>query len=139
MLCFLPPPRRSFSELYQKAIKDAECKPGEDQSGEAWVLDERGEEEEEEEEEKEEEAEKEAGVGEADVTEVRTEAEEGEGQESDKGQSHGSLLAPPGLPLLRATSLQDQPANHSTEGSGAQLTRSCSMEQAPSFREACDG
>ncbi|KAK1882897.1 Signal-induced proliferation-associated 1-like protein 1 [Dissostichus eleginoides] len=39
-------PRRSFSELYQKAIKDAECKPGEDQSGEAWVLDEREEEEE---------------------------------------------------------------------------------------------
>uniref|UniRef100_H3D2F5 Signal-induced proliferation-associated 1 n=1 Tax=Tetraodon nigroviridis TaxID=99883 RepID=H3D2F5_TETNG len=30
-------PRRSFSELYQKAIKDAECKPGEDQSGVAWV------------------------------------------------------------------------------------------------------
>ncbi|XP_068600435.1 signal-induced proliferation-associated protein 1 [Brachionichthys hirsutus] len=44
-------PRRSFSELYQKAIKDAECKPGEDQSGEAWVLDEREDEEEEEAEE----------------------------------------------------------------------------------------
>ncbi|MEQ2216393.1 hypothetical protein XENOCAPTIV_015596, partial [Xenoophorus captivus] len=27
----------SFSELYQKAIKDAECKSGEDQSGVAWV------------------------------------------------------------------------------------------------------
>ena len=44
---------RSFSELYQKAIKDAECKPGEDQSGEAWVLDEREEEEEDKEEVKE--------------------------------------------------------------------------------------
>lgn len=120
---------RSFSELYQKAIKDAECKPGEDQSGEAWVLDER----EEEEEEKEDEEEKAVGVSEADVTEERMEEDEGE------GRSHSSLLTPPSLPLLRATSLQDQPANHSTEGGISQLTRSCSLEQQPSFREACDG
>lgn len=126
---------RSFSELYQKAIKDAECKPGEDQSGEAWVLDER----EEEEEEKEEEEETAAGVSEADIMEVRTETEEVEGQPCDKGQSHGSLLTPPSLPLQRATSLQDQPANHSPEGSSSQLTRSCSLEQQPSFRDACDG
>ncbi|XP_067280945.1 signal-induced proliferation-associated protein 1 isoform X3 [Pseudorasbora parva] len=33
-------PRRSFSELYQKAIQDAESKSGEGRSGEAWVLDE---------------------------------------------------------------------------------------------------
>lgn len=125
---------RSFSELYQKAIKDAECKPGEDQSGEAWVLDER-----EEEEEKEEKDEKAVGVSEADIMEVQMEAEEGEGQARDKGQRHGSLLTPPSLPLLRATSLQDQPANRSTEGSSSQLTRSCSLEQPPSFREACDG
>lgn len=135
---------RSFSELYQKAIKDAECKPGEDQSGEAWVLDEREEEEEDEEEEMEEEKDKlkADGVGEADITAVQIEAEEGEGQTCDKGQSersHGSLLTPPSLPLLRATSLQDQPANQSQEGSASQLTRSCSLEQRPSFRDTCDG
>lgn len=133
MLC------RSFSELYQKAIKDAECKPGEDQSGEAWVLDER--EEEEEEEEKEEKL-KAGGVSEADIMEVRTEAGEGEGQWCDKGQSersHGSLLTPPSLPLLRATSLQDQPANQSQEGSASQLTRSCSLERRPPFGDVCDG
>ncbi|XP_029704321.1 signal-induced proliferation-associated 1-like protein 1 [Takifugu rubripes] len=129
-------PRRSFSELYQKAIKDAECKPGEDQSGEAWVLDEREEEEEEEKEEEEEEEETAAGVSGADIMELRTETEEVEGQPCDKGQSHGSLLTPPSLPLHRATSLQDQPANHSAEGSSSQLTRSCSLEQQPSFREA---
>ncbi len=131
---------RSFSELYQKAIKDAECKPGEDQSGEAWVLDER--EEEEEEEETAEDKLKAGGVGEADIMEVQVEAEEGEGQSCDKGQSersHGSLLTPPSLPLLRATSLQDQPANQSQEGSTSQLTRSCSLERRPSIRDTFDG
>lgn len=133
---------RSFSELYQKAIKDAECKPGEDQSGEAWVLDEREEEEDEEEKEEVEDKLKAAGVGEADIMEVQAEADEGEGQPHDKGQSEiglGSLLAPPGLPLLRATSLQDQPADQSQEGSTSQLTRSCSLERPPSFRDTCDG
>ncbi|XP_074467834.1 signal-induced proliferation-associated protein 1 isoform X2 [Sebastes fasciatus] len=148
-------PRRSFSELYQKAINDAECKPGEDQSGEAWVLDEREEEEEEEEEEEvvvveevevvEEEEEdklKASGVNEADVTEVQVEAEEGGGQSCDIGQSErslGPLLTPPSLPLIRATSLQDHPANQSQEGSGSQLTRSCSLERQPSYRDTCDG
>lgn len=134
MLC------RSFSELYQKAIKDVECKPGEDQSGEAWVLDER--EEEEEEGEVEEDKLKAGGVSEADIMEVQVEAEEGEGQSCDKGQSErsqGSLLTPPSLPLLRATSLQDQPANQSQEGSASQLTRSCSLERRPSLRDALDG
>ena len=135
---------RSFSELYQKAIKDAECKPGEDQSGEAWVLDEREEEEEEEEEEEKEEEEKmKAGVvSEPDIMEVQVEAEEGEAQPREKGQSErslGLLLTPPSLPLLRATSLQDQPANQSQEGSGSQLTRSCSLERRPSLRDTCDG
>ncbi len=140
---------RSFSELYQKAIKDAECKPGEDQSGEAWVLDEREEEEEEEEEEEAEVEEEEAkedklkagGVNEADIIEVQVEAEEGDGQSCDKGQSersHASLLAPPSLPLIRATSLQDQPANQSQDGRGSQLTRSCSLERQ-SYGDTCDG
>lgn len=125
---------RSFSELYQKAIKDAECKPGEDQSGEAWVLDEREEEEEEEEKEEEETA---VGASEVDIMEVQMEPQEVEGQPCDEGQY--SLLMLPSLPLQRATSLQDQAANHSTEGSSSLLTRSFSLEQQPSFREACDG
>ncbi|KAM3601385.1 uncharacterized protein V6R79_011898 [Siganus canaliculatus] len=137
-------PRRSFSELYQKAIKDAECKPGEDQSGEAWVLDEREEEAEEEEEEEDvaEDTLKAGGADEVDITEVQVEASDGEGQLFDKGQSdggHGSLLIPPSLPLLRASSLQDPPTNQSQEGSGSQLTRSCSLERRLSFRDACDG
>ncbi|XP_047462283.1 signal-induced proliferation-associated 1-like protein 2 isoform X2 [Mugil cephalus] len=139
-------PRRSFSELYQKAIKDAECKPGEDQSGEAWVLDEREEEEEEEEEEQEEvnEAElKMSGVDQPDTVEVQLEAGEGEELSYDKGQNqkdHGSvLLTPPSLPLLRATSLQDQPANQTQEDSAQQITRSISLERQSSFGDASDG
>ncbi|XP_040906822.1 signal-induced proliferation-associated 1-like protein 1 isoform X1 [Toxotes jaculatrix] len=133
-------PRRSFSELYQKAIKDAECKPGEDQSGEAWVLDEREEEEEDEGEVKTDEV-KTGGANEVDITEVRVEAEEGEELSCDKGQSesHYSLLTLPSLPLLRATSLQDQPANQSPEGSASQLTRSYSLERQPSYSDTCDG
>lgn len=132
---------RSFSELYQKAIKDAECKPGEDQSGEAWVLDEREEEEEEEEEAREEEP-KAGGVGDVDIMEVQVEAEEDEEQSCDKGQSdksHESLLTAPSLPLLRATSLQDQPANQSPDSSTSQLTRSFSLERQPSYGDTCDG
>lgn len=136
MLC------RSFSELYQKAIKDAECKPGEDQSGEAWVLDEREEEEEEVDEVKEEEL-KRGVVSEVDTTEVQVEAEEeGDEHSCDKGQSersHGSGLTPPSLPLFRATSLQDQPANQSQRGSTSQLTRSFSLERQPSYGDTCDG
>lgn len=132
---------RSFSELYQKAIKDAECKPGEDQSGEAWVLDEREEEEEEEREEevKEEDKLKGGGSDEVDIIEVGT--TEVEGHLNNKEQSergHTTLLTPPCLPLLRATSLQDQPANQSEESSSPQLTRSCSLERT-SYRDTCDG
>ncbi|KAF0038278.1 signal-induced proliferation-associated protein 1 isoform X1 [Scophthalmus maximus] len=134
-------PRRSFSELYQKAIKDAECKPGEDQSGEAWVLDEREEDEEDEDEATE--AELKAGVvNEGDIVQVQVEAEEGKERSYDKGpgeRSHAALLKPPGLALLRATSLQDQPANQSQEASASQLTRSISLERQPSYRDTCDG
>ncbi|KAM9332363.1 signal-induced proliferation-associated protein 1 isoform 1-T5 [Pholidichthys leucotaenia] len=137
-------PRRSFSELYQKAIKDAECKPGENQLGEAWVLDEREEEEEEQEDaKKEEQAEPKAGgVSETDTAEVQEETEEGEEQSYHKGQSdrgQGSLLSPPSLPLLRATSLQDQPTNQNQEGSRSHLTRSWSLERQPSVGETFDG
>lgn len=101
------------------------------------MLDER----EEEEEKVEEDVETVDGINEADVMEVQVELEEGEAQPCDKGQSErkGLLLPPPSLPLLRATSLQDHPANQSQEGGGSQLTRSYSLEQHPSFRDSCDG
>ncbi|KAG9346522.1 hypothetical protein JZ751_006833, partial [Albula glossodonta] len=82
-LTVIPPdengkPRRSFSELYLKAIQDTERKSGEGQTGEAWVLDEREEEEEEDEEE---------------VLE-REEREEGEGEEAEPaGESDDSAGA----------------------------------------------
>ncbi|KAM4619729.1 signal-induced proliferation-associated protein 1 isoform 1-T3 [Polymixia lowei] len=135
-------PRRSFSELYHKAIKDAECKPGEGQSGEAWVLDEK----EEDEEEAQEDEQKPGEVDEADATEAQAQAQaEGEeDQPSEKGQGeergHGSsCLTPPGLALLRATSLQDHPPNQTLECSPSQLTRSYSLERQPLLRETCDG
>ncbi|XP_054611022.1 signal-induced proliferation-associated 1-like protein 2 [Dunckerocampus dactyliophorus] len=118
-------PRRSFSELYQKAIKDAECKPGEDQSSEAWVLDEREEEEEEEEEEREV-----HGVTEMDITEVQGESDEA-AKLQRQSEREDSLLALPSLPLLRATSLQDQRSDQDQESS--QLTRSIS------YGDTCEG
>ncbi|KAF3705971.1 Signal-induced proliferation-associated 1-like protein 1 [Channa argus] len=134
-------PRRSFSELYQKAIKDAECKPGEDQSGEAWVLEEREEEEEKEEKAMENQL-KNRGLNEEDTMEVQVEAAEDKEQSCDKGiseRSHGLLLTPPSLPLLRATSLQDQPANQSQDSSASQLTRSYSLEGQPLYLDTVDG
>lgn len=129
---------RSFSELYLKAIKDAECKPGENQSGEAWVLDER---EEEEEAKKEEDDVKAGGVEEPDTKEAQVETDAGEEQLCDKVESERnpySLLNMPSLPLLRATSLQDQPANQGQEGSASQLPRSYSLEKQLSYSDTCD-
>ncbi|XP_045546003.1 signal-induced proliferation-associated protein 1 isoform X5 [Salmo salar] len=137
-------PRRSFSELYQKAIQDAERKPGEGQSGEAWVLDEREEEEEEEMEEEEreqgegKEAETMEGPAEGGEAEDRlSETGLGEEDQGDQGDQ-GSLLSPPSLPLLRATSLQDHPLNQTVEITPSQLTRSYSLERHPSCRDICD-
>ncbi|KAK7925521.1 hypothetical protein WMY93_007831 [Mugilogobius chulae] len=121
-------PRRSFSELYQKAIMDAECKTGESQSGEAWVLDER------------EEAEEENRVIQMEITEV--DAGNTNEQPSDKTSSEKneeSFLVPPSLPLLRATSLQDAPANQGQDESSSQLTRSFSLERQAFFKDTCDG
>ncbi|XP_061608928.1 signal-induced proliferation-associated 1-like protein 2 [Phyllopteryx taeniolatus] len=122
-------PRRSFSELYQKAIKDAECTPGEDQSGEAWVL---------EEEEQGDKLRKRHSVIEADTARVQVEADGAEGHRgrSERGDT-ASLLGPPSLPLLRATSLQDQTSNQDQESS--QLTRSFSLERESSYRDSCEG
>uniref|UniRef100_A0A1A8S7G4 Signal-induced proliferation-associated 1 n=2 Tax=Nothobranchius rachovii TaxID=451742 RepID=A0A1A8S7G4_9TELE len=128
-------PRRSFSELYQKAIKDAECKPGEDRSGEAWVVDER------EEEEKEEEL-KPDRVSEAKPAEMQVEADGGEEETFDEGLNEGSPtshLSPPTLPLLRATSLQDPPANQNQGSSTTHLTRSLSLERQLSYTDTYDG
>lgn len=124
---------RSFSELYQKAIKDAECKPGENQSGEAWVLEER--------EEDGEDLKDKGRVSTVDITQGHVEGGNGNEQPADKMQSEKSqdlLLTLPSLPLLRATSLQDQPANQSQEVSASQLTRSYSLERQPSFKDTCD-
>ncbi|KAG7464531.1 hypothetical protein MATL_G00166590 [Megalops atlanticus] len=133
-LTVIPPdengkPRRSFSELYLKAIQDAERKSGEGQSGEAWVLDEREEEEEQQEEEKEEREQGEGeeaelmGVGEGSARESdSSKIAPGQGQES-------SLLSLPSLPLLRATSLQDDPPSQPAEITATALTRSCSLEK----------
>ncbi|XP_061596694.1 signal-induced proliferation-associated 1-like protein 2 [Cololabis saira] len=133
-------PRRSFSELYQKAIKDAECKPGENQSGEAWVLDER--EDEDEEQQAGEDELKAAGVGEVERMEVIAEPDRGDTQPCDKGHSdgsQGSLVPPPSLPLLRATSLQEHAGDQSQEGSSSKLTRSLSLEKQMCNTDTCDG
>lgn len=129
---------RSFSELYQKAIKDAECKSGEDQSGVAWVVDEREDEREEQEQKVEEEQLKADRVDEEDEEFTEDELKMDGGGEQNE-ESPGPLLAPPTLPLLRATSLQDQPANQSEEISISQLTRSVSLEKQLSYTDTCDG
>ncbi|XP_020778493.1 signal-induced proliferation-associated 1-like protein 2 [Boleophthalmus pectinirostris] len=120
-------PRRSFSELYQKAIMDAECKTEENQSGEAWVLDER------------EEAEDEDRVIQMDINEADVGNTNEPSTKKQSEKSEESLLMPPSLPLLRATSLQDQPANQSQDESSTQLTRSFSLERQPSFKDTFDG
>lgn len=103
------------------------------------MLDDREEEEEGQEEEAEEEQQQEQEEERLKAA-VTAEDGEGDGQPSDGGRgerSLGSLLTPPSLPLLRATSLQDQPTNQSQQDT--QRTRSCSLERRPSLREACDG
>lgn len=80
-------------------------------------------------------------VEEVELMEVQLETDGGEEQMSDKDQNEDTytLLLPPALPLLRATSLQDQPANQSQESSAALLPRSLSLERQPSFTDTCDG
>ncbi|XP_028976651.2 signal-induced proliferation-associated 1-like protein 2 isoform X2 [Esox lucius] len=135
-------PRRSFSELYQKAIQDAEHKPGEGQSGEAWVLDQR-----------EEETKKEVWE-QGDGKEMETMEEPAEGGEAEDRQpavgqdtdnqedqsDQGTLLSPTSLPLIRATSLQDHtPDQTAEEITPSQFTRSYSLERHQAFQEPCDG
>ncbi|XP_020564572.1 signal-induced proliferation-associated protein 1 isoform X2 [Oryzias latipes] len=134
-------PRRSFSELYQKAIKETECKPGEDRSGEAWVLDDREDQEKDAQPEKDDEL-KMSEVSEEETIDMQPEEERAEGEPCQEGQSEegqGSLLTPPGLPLLRVTSLQDPPANQSQEGISPLLPRSLSLERQLDYTDECDG
>ncbi|XP_066507957.1 signal-induced proliferation-associated protein 1 isoform X2 [Hoplias malabaricus] len=140
-------PRRSFSELYQKSIQDAESKSGEGQSGEAWVLDEREQEDEEmstQEAQELEEEEREQGEGEESVSVTQPDGREAEeleeGEESGEAMQGGStcLLSPPTLPLLRAASLQDSPLSQSQEVTPMVLTRSYSLERPPSYQDIID-
>ncbi|XP_026124061.1 signal-induced proliferation-associated 1-like protein 3 isoform X2 [Carassius auratus] len=130
-------PRRSFSELYQKAIQDAESKSGEGQSGEAWVLD-----DDEEVEvngsggEKEEKKQIENKMTDRETpNQVIHEEQMGfpEAMETD------SLLSPPSLPLLRATSLQDNMKNQSPEVTPVSLTRSYSLEAHAPYQDITEG
>ncbi|XP_014840559.1 PREDICTED: signal-induced proliferation-associated protein 1-like [Poecilia mexicana] len=131
-------PRRSFSELYQKAIKDAECKSGEDKSGVAWVVDEREDEREEQEQKVEEEQLKADRVDEEEEDQLAEDELKMDGGGGQNEESPGPLLTLPALPLLRATSLQDQPANKSEEISISHLTRSVSLEKQLSYTDTCD-
>ncbi|KAI1898648.1 hypothetical protein AGOR_G00074540 [Albula goreensis] len=145
-LTVIPPdengkPRRSFSELYLKAIQDTERKSGEGQTGEAWVLDEREEEEEEDEEEVLEREEREEGEGEE--AEPAGESEDSAGaiksSEIASGEGdQGSLLSPPSLPLQRATSLQENPPSQPPEITATPLIRSYSLERHPPHQDSSD-
>ncbi|XP_028838919.1 signal-induced proliferation-associated 1-like protein 2 isoform X2 [Denticeps clupeoides] len=136
-------PRRSFSELYQKSIQDAECKSEDGQSGEAWVLDEREQEEEEEEEEEEDdmgENQRVQGEGE----ESRDNADGINDEPLDRAPPTGEagpelLLSPPSLALLRATSLQDSSPTSAPEITATSLTRSYSLERHPPHQDLYDG
>lgn len=127
---------RSFSELYQKAIQDAEGKSGEGQSGEAWVLDERGENGDE------------GGKGEKKEnqnnmsdSETQTHKKEPLGEEMGiPGPRDSELfLSPPSLPLLRATSLQDSIQSQIPEITPISITRSCSLERHPTCQDILEG
>ncbi|XP_016346171.1 signal-induced proliferation-associated 1-like protein 2 [Sinocyclocheilus anshuiensis] len=130
-------PRRSFSELYQKAIQDAESKSGEGRSGEAWVLDD------------DEEVEVDGGGGEKEEKkqiENKTTDRETPKQEIHEEQMRfpepmetDSLLSPPSLPLLRATSLQDSMKNQSPEVTPVSLTRSYSLEGHAPYQDIIEG
>ena len=134
---------RSFSELYQKSIQDAESKSGEGQSGEAWVLDEREAQEEEETQEEAQkmgEEEREQGEGEESFSVTQLDGREAEEEESGEvGQGASTcLLTTPSLPLLRAASLQE-PVPQVVEANPSVLTRSYSLERHPPCQDILDG
>ncbi|KAL4622956.1 signal-induced proliferation-associated protein 1 isoform X1 [Arapaima gigas] len=100
-LTVIPPdekgkPRRSFSELYQKAMQDTEHKAEDGQCGEAWILEEK----------------EERGDGEGKAAQP---AEEPKRRDvppgtSEEAECQYSLVSFPGLLPLRASSQQQYPA-----------------------------
>ncbi|KAL0187682.1 hypothetical protein M9458_014781, partial [Cirrhinus mrigala] len=127
----------SFAELYQKAIQDAESKSGEGQSGEAWVVDEDdedvvdgggGE--------KEEKKEIENKVSDSETPKQEIHEEQ---MEFPEPMETDSLLSPPSLPLLRATSLQDSMKCQTPEITPVSLTRSYSLEGRPPYQDIIEG
>uniref|UniRef100_W5M4T4 PDZ domain-containing protein n=1 Tax=Lepisosteus oculatus TaxID=7918 RepID=W5M4T4_LEPOC len=119
-LTVIPPdengkPRRSYSELYLRAIQDTDRK-AEGVLGEAWVLGD---------------AEREEGDGDDGVE------PDGPGEGRRGGGGGGQDLAPPSLSLHRATSLQDSPRTGPAELPG--MTRSLSLEKHPPGQlDSCD-
>ncbi|XP_069036684.1 signal-induced proliferation-associated protein 1 isoform X2 [Lepisosteus oculatus] len=119
-LTVIPPdengkPRRSYSELYLRAIQDTDRK-AEGVLGEAWVLGD---------------AEREEGDGDDGVE------PDGPGEGRRGGGGGGQDLAPPSLSLHRATSLQDSPRPGPAELPG--MTRSLSLEKHPPGQlDSCD-
>lgn len=129
---------RSFSELYQKAIQDAESKSGEGRSGEAWVLDYDDDEDDGDGEEGEEEEMKE-NENKMDDSETPKQELLGEQLVFPEPMDTDSLLSPPSLPLLRATSLQDSMKSQTPEITPVSLTRSYSLEGHPPCQDIFQG
>ncbi|XP_051574344.1 signal-induced proliferation-associated 1-like protein 2 isoform X2 [Myxocyprinus asiaticus] len=135
-------PRKSFSELYQKAIQDAESKSGEGCSGEAWVLDERGEEADDDD------GDDDDDGGEDDKKEDENRVSDSETQKKERREEEieisgsedaYSLLSPPSLALLRATSLQHSVKSQTPEINPVSLTRSYSLESHPLCQDILEG
>ncbi|KAG9352001.1 hypothetical protein JZ751_023252 [Albula glossodonta] len=113
-LTVIPPdengkPRRSFSELYQRANQDVESKAGEGPPGQAWVI------------EREDKAEGERGRGKGEQA-----APMKQGWTRPEEKRKNSLLSPPSLPLLRTTSIQSSPYIQPALNSSPSITRSYS-------------
>ncbi|KAJ8266417.1 hypothetical protein GJAV_G00130190 [Gymnothorax javanicus] len=86
-------PRRSFSELYQRANQNVECKTGNGRPAEAWVIDER----------------EEAAKEERQPIKGKMDVPRGQGNTRGEHGFRKSHLPSSGVPLLRGTSLQECP------------------------------
>lgn len=128
---------RSFSELYQKAIQDAESKSGEGRSGEAWVLDDDDDDEDDGDEGEEEEMKE--NENKMDDSETPKQELLEEQMVFPEPMDTDSLLSPPSLPLLRATSLQDSMKSQTPEITSFSLTRSYSLEGHPPCQDILEG
>ncbi|TRY90507.1 hypothetical protein DNTS_002643 [Danionella cerebrum] len=132
-------PRRSFSELYQKAIEDVESKSGEGHSGEAWLQNEEDEEENEEDEVEKLEKKKESETPMVTRESTQTDQAGVPGGCFSEPMETDSLLSPPCLPLSRVTSLQDGSKTQTPEISCVPLTRSQSLEGHTACQDILEG